>query len=687
VARPSAAERQRGRSLADLRAALDRRDADRAIASLFKLAPAERAALLPQTAELARAELGRAFAVRQWSRVLFFVAREEREPGLLATGATEAEIGEVRWASFWAAAEQREWARARAALAALELPPASPLAVALSSLAATEGAPERSLFAALPLPPCEEGDRLGCDRGQAREAANASRISPPVAPEEVEARVLEAYAALSWARFAISIDGWIEAAAPPVAHAIRLLVAQLAVRNLCERHGSPDPAVLIAESAVALGWPRGLASEIALALRAASAELSGEKPAEAAQTRRFAAVARAAAGYPELRPAVEAVLTRTLFLESGLPPLLGLLERMLAERTSPSLFWKACRVERLVHRDAETLPRWLLGVFEVTLAQPGELRAALLALDPERREQAISTIAQRTPLPLLERALDVLWQGGDQELVPTLCRTLDALVERSRIAQLRRGRSRRAGRIGRDTEAALLAIAEQEGMDPDLVRMMMRSDGRFAALLEDGDDDPFELPPAALAVWERFRERALPCHVHYLELALTNASTDAERVDAVDRHLSASSGIEAHLRAIRTAAEEDLPYADEALGDRLFARFHGDREALARGLLSSEAMGAPAGLRLRLARALLTANATDPRPRSPEAEDALLEARLLCAPRPERPRKKKKKKAAKKKKPPSERKPRTKKRTAKEEPGPAPPAPPRQLELLGEEEP
>ncbi|HEY3352690.1 MAG TPA: DUF6109 family natural product biosynthesis protein [Polyangia bacterium] len=629
MGRESAAERQRRRAVDEVRRGVARRDVARTVDYLLTLPREARADLVAPVADLVRNEIAREHRAGRWARLTFLAARIEREPRLLETGAGPPAVRDARWALLWAAINAREWDRARGHLEALELPP-SPLARALAALVAARGAPEPAAIAGVPLPAAAVSEA----------AIGRSQVPvppPPCTPEAVEARVLACYAGQAWSVFVATVEHWARAASPAVARPLLVLAAQLAARELWGAAYRGEAAVFIARAARDAGAPAELQAEVLLALRVAVAALPAEEPAAGPAARRYLAVAGAAASYAALRPVVVATLAGTLLDGDLFVPALAVSEELLRAAPSGALWLKAVTMWALGPGEGEPAPAWLVRALEALLGQPGELLAPLRGLPPDRQEAALQALAFALPLPLLERTLDLLWRGRDEPLGAVLGDVLDVLLARARAA----AGGRRAERHDPRVRELLAEMAADMGLggEIDLDEAMRSPMGRqlqaeAGALLDADESD--ELPVAVLPVWRRFRDRAVPIHVRFLELALVNAPTAAEAEAALAAHLAAAREIEAWLRVLEAAALEGCPRATAAVEARLLAVHGADPAALARGLRAAGRLGAPDRLRQALAVALIDAAAGAAPPLPAAVQEMLLEARMLDPRRPRR---------------------------------------------------
>ena len=635
MARPNREERQRRQALEDLPSALARGDAERAITALLRLPAADRAGGLAETAPLFRATVAREFREGNWSRLVFWAARAEREPLLLTTNGVAEEVREARWALMWGAARSRDWARARLYLSTIVGNLPARLAAVLQAYVAAEGAPEQELVLSLqpPLPEQPIDPRLGYDPGQ----RGASRAMPraPTHPEEIEAAVLASRALLSPTQFVTSTERWADAA-PELAPALLALATRLIAGEIHARlaAGAPawEPARAVARLCRRMGAPAELEAEATLALRvaggAAAARTEGLDRDEA---QGVAEIVGATAMFPGLRSAAVALAAHALFTIEARSTALEMLDALCQLPDGSPLLLKALAVWATKADPGAAPPPWIERGFTELLDRPGELARCMRQV-PLRTQQMALAMAPAFLRPAdAERFFDQAWSWADDCSKVALLAGFDELLLRVRTA--RGGATALSPAL---LEELMSEVAFEMGVDPtagELREMLDSPMGRQLArrMAVEAADEP--LPEAARRLWARFAERIIPYRISYLEMALENSNGKAERARATERYLGEKRGDPlAMLEAVRSAEHDQCQLASKAMLDRLVGCLKGDRERLARVLLEAGRMRLRRGVRGPLARAFdaadLEARARDGA-ESNEVVAARLEARLL----------------------------------------------------------
>jgi hypothetical protein len=203
------------------------------------------------------------------------------------------------------------------------------------------------------------------------------------------------------------------------------------------------------------------------------------------------------------------------------------------------------------------------------------------------------------PLAPAERTLDVLWAVGSDADRDALAAAVGDLLDRSReLAALQS--------MPRDADQAETFL--------DLLGLDLGLEAR-------------PLPPAARALWERWRERVVPASLRFLELSIREERDDAVVLRAVGLFLAGRGQIRTWLEVVNMLEFHDRAGPAAALFERVLAHFGENVEALAEGFETWSAEGGADGPRRRLAAALVAAHALHPGPRSPEATMALRVAR------------------------------------------------------------
>ncbi len=640
MARPNREERQRQQALQDLSTGLARGDAERAVSALLRLPAPERASGLADVAPLFRATVAREFRAGSWSRLVFYAARAEREPRLLAENAAAEDEREAHWALMWGAARSREWARARLHLSAVaaHLPPR--LAAAIQAYLAADGAPEPELFLALRPPPPERpaDPRLGYDPGQRAASRNASARAP-VGPEEVEPAVLASRALLGSAEFVVAMERWADGVPPGLAPALLTLAARLIAGEVCARFvaGAPawEPARAVARFFRRLGAPAELAAEATLALRAAGAaarERSEGLGREEALS--FAEIVGAAALLPGLRGAAVALAAHTPFAIEARSIALDMLKELCELPDGSPLLLKALGVWATRAEPGACPPPWIERGFTQLLDRQGELARCLREVPLRTQQAAVVTAPASLRVADAERFLDQAWSWADDGAKQALLDGFDELLSRVRATQ-----GRPPALPPALLQGLLLEMAAEMGMEPnegELREMLDSPMGRqlarrmmAGAMPETGE----RLPEEARRLWDRFAERIVPYRISYLETALENSKGKVERDRAAERYLGDRSGDAlTMLEAIRSAEREECPRASKVMLERLVGRLKGDRDGLARALLEAGRLCLRRGIREPLARAFEAVD-TQARARgeseSRDVAPARLEASLL----------------------------------------------------------
>lgn len=631
-------EKRRKRAGEALTRALRRGEAEPALAALLDLPPDERSAHSRAVGDLVTAAVAADFRAHRWDRLGFWAARIERCGGWL-----DDESGELRWAFFWGSARTGAWARATALVDGLagRLPAA--LVDALRGYVAAAGTPapedlDRWVPPALTV--AEAADpRLGYDRGQVP-VAPAGEPEAPVRPDEVEERVLAAWASLGWNRFTTMTGSW-AARTPALARPIRLLAAQLSVRTLLVRARAADAgweqaARFIAAACEDLNRPEELREAMALAVRVSLRGGNGTVGGALTACR----MAKAALGYSDL-----ASLAATAFCdlpkvdlhrENVVTPdeerlareMLALGQRLLERHPDPHLFWHAMRVWEGAG-DEPKVPGWLGNAVSTLLADGADLGGGLLQMAPEDWPRCLFIAVHALPPPIVEQVLECTWEAGGPALRPHLAQAAGCLIERLRPKTLGKERLAEEARILREKTGIALSLDE--------VRAMFESaGGPLLDLLGERTEGP--LSGKALAFWKRFGERILPYDIRHLEYALEVGPDRATQETALDRYLERRADAEAMLDEIRAADGDACVLAAAAIERRLLERYERDPAALAGAFLKAMRTGAPRPFLARIAKALLNA-AGSRGPYGPVVDAALPVARVVVAGKPGKRRK------------------------------------------------
>ena len=622
MGRPDKRERQERRAGEEIDRALGRHDAERAVTALLAIPREQRELLVPRVAAAYRGAVLQAQADGAWSRLVFWAARAEQEPRLLAAAGGEAEDWTVHWALFWGAVRCREWKRADllwSTLSGKAVGPAPALAQAIGALLAGHGTVAEAAIAGLPAallaPSTQEPPRP------------RPMLAPPDSAEQAEAAVLRCHVAQPFNELASTVQRWAVRASPSVAAAVRATTARLALRELLASvlgkrpWAAAEAGRLFAGMVIDSGAPNEFAAGALLAFR-----LWARRPEDAG----LQAAAMAATAYAEHRTVVVGWLTQQSFDARSRPLALSMAERLvrMPEKTAPALWAKAFHLWASGHAGPTEAPSWLVEGLERALRD--RRAVAEWARDAAFKDlgNAVGPAVEALPPPLAERLLDAAWELADETKRERIANEFEVLLDRVR-----------------STAAIVRRIAQGKVDEDDFFDRAMES---------FGEDEDGPLPPAALLLWRRWEDRLVPISIDFLEIALREAQSFNARCTLVHAHLAGRSGIEAYLKAFDVMSCPDGKRLEAHYHARMLERFALDVPSLARAFRRFLGDHGPSKLVADLASALLEADDARPGPRTEHEQMAIAMARRLTRrgrPKPPaRPRKRKKSKSKSKSK-------------------------------------
>ncbi|HUK66432.1 MAG TPA: hypothetical protein VLV17_06350, partial [Anaeromyxobacteraceae bacterium] len=452
--------------------------------------------------------------------------------------------------------------------------------------------------------------------------------------------------------FAAEIERW-AAASPELATSILALAARIQRGEILARMlkgaSSLDAAQSLASFLARLGPAEAIPDDLreileddaVLALRVASALVRsgplGRKEATGAD-----AILRVAARFPRLRPCVFALTLDCSFEAESIAIAQDLLEALCRLPDSGPLWLMALAIADS-DGAAAGLPGWLTAGFAGLLRRPGDVASALAQLPADQRREVLESALQILPLEDAELFLEEAWARADDAMKPVLLSSLEELLDRA---------SEHAGDglSALEVERIMAEMASGMGFAPsraEIRQMLSSPEGRqIARSLKDerGAEQKGTFPATARRIWVRFADRAIPCSVSYLELALEQDGSKLARMRAVERFLGHSAGDgTAMVDAVWSAEHARCRLASKALLEHLLGVLGGDRQKLAEALLQAIRRRLRQAIRGTLARAFASADAraaADGRldVASPEILSARLEARLATTPRQARGR-------------------------------------------------
>jgi hypothetical protein len=577
MARPDLEERQHRRWLDDARKHLTRGDLESALPMLLRLPAPLREEVLPQGAALFRRSVREYHPRGAWGALSTLAVRADAEPGLVERGVVAEEARATYWPLLWAAGRARDWARAQRLWRhlATEVRARAPrLAVALEAWLSSQGAPPAEVLA--PLLECLPAvdSRLGIEPARVR-----ATLAAPRSVAEVERAVLALCAIEPFTVFASRVGTWAREAPAEVAQAVWELAGQLAARELWSRAAAgkvgaalSEPAVLLARAVREAGASPVLSAPVVQALRLVSSGIPREGLSRLEEAEAWCALAHAAVLQREARPWVMRAVAGMRCSGAALPRALRLYETLLDLAPEAALWARAFLAWREREPEAPSAPGWLeAGLRRLLSTELSALRAWLKGAEPSEREALADGVASTCEPELVEAWVDALWEDADEQLRHVLSGAIGTLLERSQVKSSER-RLDRLLRGARDERQALQVLMEVEGA-LDQAQAMMK------------------LPPEGLRIWRRFASRVLPYQAEFLELAVCQATSDAEVWQAITRYLQAHPGDRGYaevLRSMEGLGHEDL--AKRVLAQWLELRA-GDEQTLAGAVMAAHRMG------------------------------------------------------------------------------------------------
>lgn len=579
MARHDREERQHRRWLEDAHKHLTRGDLDGMLPALLRLPPALREEVLPRGAVLFRRAVQEQHRRGAWGVLSTLAARADAEPGLVERGGEAAEAQATYWSLVWAAGRAREWARAQRLwlpLAAAARERAPRLAVALESWLSTQGAPTPEAVAPVLGALANLDSRLGIEPVRAR-----ASLPPPRSLAEVEEAVLALCASEPFPVFASRVEGWAREAPAEVAGAVWALTGQLAARELWLRAevgkglaALSQPALLLARAVREGGAPPALSAATIQALRVVAAALPREGLSRKEEAEAWCALAHASALHPEARAWVVQGVSGVRFSGEAVPRVLRLYEALLALALDVALWAWAFRAWNEEEPEASSAPTWLQEGLRRLIATQAPALVAWLngAMRPER-EELVEAVASTCPPDLVESWVEACWESAHEEVRSELSEAVSILLDRSRLRK-----------EGRKLEQVLRGARSEE----ELLEVLTEVDG----VLKQAQA-AMKLSAEGLRIWHRFASRVLTYQVEFLEVAVRQASSDAEAWEAAERYLEAHPGDAGYVEVLRTMELSDR----KELAARVLAQWLGRRandvQALAKAVVAAERMGTP----------------------------------------------------------------------------------------------
>ena len=620
MARPDKHSRIAARAQEKVHSLLERRRFGEAADALLTLPRGDRGFALATVAAGAQLEIDQAFVQQAQPSLLAWLARVEREPQLAAA------LGErTRFALFSAALRARMWPRAQALWDALRpklrehAAFEGHLLAAIDSVVSTRGEPDAAVLAQL----LAQDARLG--HGDVR-PRNENAYPAPQALEHVEPACLACFGSEPWSRFREMVWRWLSVASPAVAQRLRVLFVELSERELLQRAraGSAEASEVarwMASCALEAGAPSELEAQVALCLRV-SARLAAAKGAAVKSCEALAVVASSALRYPALRPLIAGSVLGGDYGAAAAATCRELLRLAVAAEPAPEVLIAVAvelHVRQLHLPDDGDCPQWFSAAFEVALADPAALAAALgskvaaataRGLDNPCAEPC-HALLEVLPVTLAVRALDRVWEHADSSLRERLAAPSGLLLDRMR-APVRVKPSQ-----GVEELRDLLGMMGSDLADAPVsqLKALMNSTlgqellGELVAEAE-GAEQP--IAPKFEADARTLLGRVGAYNPEALEAALMRASDKAEVRRIAGAYLARASTLLARYRMLETAVRHGNAHALSALERHCCDGIVVRAADAAAALLEAESASAPRRLCNRFARLLLEEKKSEP---------------------------------------------------------------------------